>query len=78
VKDAETQFIGGPNKAVSAKTNVFVKIAPGNLDGKELSQRILRTLRSKLPKEMAGKLSGASGEEIREFIPFGKGQILPQ
>lgn len=78
VKDLETGLVGGPVKAVGAKTDFFVEIAPGNLDSKELFQRILKSLRTKLPKETVEKLSGFSVEDIREFIPFGKGQILPQ
>lgn len=78
VKDLDTGFIGGPVKAVSAKTNFFVEIVPGDFDSKELFQRILKSLRAKLPKETAEKSSGFSVEEIREFIPFGKGQVLPR
>lgn len=76
VENGKTQLIGGPIDAVKAKTSVYVLIMPGDLSGKELFKRVLKTLAARLPNEKRVEVLKASGEEIREFIPYGKGRIL--
>ena len=69
------QFVGGPVEAVKAKTEAYVTIVPGDLTGKELLKLVLKALASKVSKEMRGKISKASIEELRDYIPFSKGRI---
>ena len=69
------QFVGGPVEAVKAKTEVFVKIVPGDLAGKELVRLVLRALASKFPTELGERIVKTSIEELRDFIPFNKGRI---
>lgn len=69
------QFVGGPIGAVKAKTETYVKIVPGDLPGKELLKLVLKVLASKIPKELREKIAEASIEELREHIPFNKGDI---
>jgi len=69
------QFIGGPVGAVKAKTNVFVKVVPGDMPGKELARLVLKILAGKFPKELKEKILKASIEELRDYIPFNKGRI---
>jgi predicted ribosome quality control (RQC) complex YloA/Tae2 family protein len=76
VEDNKTQFIGGPVDAVKVKTSVYVLIMPGDLSGKELFKRVLKNLAARLPNERREEVLKASGEEIREFIPYSKGRIL--
>lgn len=76
VEDDALRFVGGPADAVSAKTNAYVMIAPGDLSGKEILRRVLDVLAEKKPKELREKILKASAEEIREFVPFTKGRIL--
>lgn len=70
------QFVGGPVGAVKAKTEAYVTVVPGDLSGKELLKLVLRVLASKVSKEAREKISKASIEVIREYIPFSKGRIL--
>ncbi|HVP26723.1 MAG TPA: ribosome rescue protein RqcH [Candidatus Bathyarchaeia archaeon] len=76
VEDSNTQLIGGPIDAVKAKTSVYVLIMPGDLSGKELFKCVLKTLAARLPNEKRVEVLKASGEVIREFIPYSKGRIL--
>jgi predicted ribosome quality control (RQC) complex YloA/Tae2 family protein len=74
--DGEIQFVGGPVDAVKAKTNTYVVVVSGDLSGKELFKRVLKSLAGKMSKEQREKVLKASVEEIREFIPYNKGRIL--
>ncbi|MEM2816028.1 MAG: ribosome rescue protein RqcH [Candidatus Bathyarchaeia archaeon] len=77
--DEETKglsFISGPVDAVKAKTQAYVVVAPGDIEGKELFRIILRELASKVPAELQKKVLEASLEEIRSLIPYGRGIIL--
>ena len=69
---------GGPVEAVKARSSMSVNVVPGNSSGKELLSRILRILAGKMSKESRGALMKLSVEEIREFIPYGKGMILEE
>ena len=75
IVDEETCFVGGPVDAVKAKTKTYVVLAPGDSNGKELLQQILKSLMLKLPKEQRGKTGKTSIEQIREFVPYTKGTI---
>jgi predicted ribosome quality control (RQC) complex YloA/Tae2 family protein len=69
------QFLGGPIGAVKAKTKDFVKVVPGDMQGKELLKLILKILAAKVPKELHEKTVKTSIEELRDHIPFNKGRI---
>jgi predicted ribosome quality control (RQC) complex YloA/Tae2 family protein len=75
-ENGETKFVGGPVDAVRAKTKTYAIIIPGEESGKEFLKQILKTLAAKIPKELKEKVLRASVEEIREFVPFGKGRVL--
>jgi hypothetical protein len=74
----EVSFFGGPMDAVKAKTKTYILIVPGDQSGKELFKQVLKKLAEKVPKEMREKIQKASFEEIRDFIPYGKGRILAE
>jgi predicted ribosome quality control (RQC) complex YloA/Tae2 family protein len=74
-KEGEISFIGGPVDAVKAKTGTYLVIAPGDMSGKELLKHVLGALATKASEAARGKVSKASVEEIREFIPYGTGRI---
>jgi hypothetical protein len=76
VLNDEVSFVGGPVDAVKAKTSVYVTIAPGDVMGKELLKQVLHSLAVKLPKEQRQKVTTASIELIREFVPYTKGRIM--
>ena len=69
---------GGPVDAVKAEANFYVIIVPGDLAGKELFKRILKTLAAKMQKDLREKVLKASVEELREFIPYGRGRVLEE
>ncbi|MCW3983939.1 MAG: ribosome rescue protein RqcH [Candidatus Bathyarchaeota archaeon] len=71
----EVSFVGGPVDSVKAKTKSYVVIQPGDYQGKELLQMIMRTLTSKLSKEQREKAGKTSIEQVREFVPYTKGAI---
>ena len=74
-KDDKVGFIGGSVDAVTAKTKTHVIIVPGEQSGKELLKHILKALSEKLSKDLREKTGRVSLEELREFIPYGKGRI---
>jgi predicted ribosome quality control (RQC) complex YloA/Tae2 family protein len=71
----EIEFIGGPLGAVKAKTTIYVIITPGDLTGKEIFEQILKTLSGKTTREQRDKVRKSSVEEIREFVPYGRGSV---
>ncbi len=71
----ETRFVGGPIDSVKAKTKTYVVVQPGDYQGKELLQMILRTLTAKLSKEQREKAGKTSIEQVREFVPYTKGAV---
>jgi predicted ribosome quality control (RQC) complex YloA/Tae2 family protein len=73
--DEGTRFVGGPLDAVKAKTKTYVVLEPGDMTGKDILTRILKSLILKLPKEQREKTGKASIEQIREFVPYTKGTI---
>jgi predicted ribosome quality control (RQC) complex YloA/Tae2 family protein len=75
-RESRARIGGGPVEAVRAKLNAYVVIVPGDVEGKELSNRVLTSLGRKLPRELRETVLNVSIEEIREFIPYGKGRIL--
>jgi predicted ribosome quality control (RQC) complex YloA/Tae2 family protein len=75
VEDEKTRFVGGAVDAVQAKTKNFVTLVPGDETGKEFLRQILHALTLKLPKEQREKISKASIERVREFVPYTKGRL---
>jgi predicted ribosome quality control (RQC) complex YloA/Tae2 family protein len=66
---------GGPVDAVKDKANAYVVIVPGDLTGKELFKRVLRSLAEKVSKEVRESILELSVEAIREYIPYNKGTV---
>jgi len=69
------RFVGGPVEAVKAKTKAYVTLVPGDVAGKKFLNQILQALSLKLPKEQREKVGKASIEQVREFVPYTKGQL---
>lgn len=72
----QTSFVGGPIDAVKVKAKAHIMIVPGDDAGRELLRQILKGLGGKMPKELHDKVVKASVEEIREYVPYGKGRVL--
>lgn len=75
-RESRARIGGGPVEAVRAKLNTYVVIVPGDVEGKELFNRVLTSLGRKLSRELRETVLNVSIEDIREFIPYGKGRIL--
>jgi hypothetical protein len=73
--DEGTHFVGGPEDAVKAGTRTYVVLVPGDMTGKDILTKILKSLILKLPKEQREKTGKTSIEQIREFVPYTKGTI---
>jgi predicted ribosome quality control (RQC) complex YloA/Tae2 family protein len=71
----ETTFVGGPVDSVKAKTKNYVVIQPGDYQGKELLQMLMRALTLKLTREQREKAGKTSIEQVREFVPYTKGAL---
>jgi len=77
IKEAgESKLLGGPVDAVKATAKAHIVVIPGDVSGKDLLKRVFVILGGKVPKEERERILKASVEEIREFIPYGKGRIL--
>jgi predicted ribosome quality control (RQC) complex YloA/Tae2 family protein len=70
------RILGGPVEAVKSRVTAHVVVVPGDLKGKELFRRVLRSLAEKVSKELREAILSQSVESVREFIPFGKGTVL--
>jgi predicted ribosome quality control (RQC) complex YloA/Tae2 family protein len=75
VSEEETRFVGGPIDSVKAKTKTYVVIQPGDYQGKELLQMIMRALTVKLSREQRERAGKTSIEQVREFVPYTKGAV---
>ena len=75
-RESRARIGGGPVEAVRTKSNAYVVIVPGDIEGKELFKRVLTSLGRKLSRELRETVLNVPIEEIREFIPYGKGRIL--
>jgi hypothetical protein len=73
--DGSICFVGGPTASVKAVTNTLVTIVPGDMSGKDLFKLILNALARKAPTGVAGRICRASIEELRDYVPFGKGNL---
>jgi len=78
VVDANDSFhlVGGPLASVKAKAQVYVTVVPGDMSGKELLRQVLKALSGRASKEWGSKISKASIEDVREYVPFGKARLL--
>ncbi len=69
------RIIGGPPKAVSKHTKIYVEIVPGDHKSGELAKQIRRILAEKTPEDLRKQVIEIPLEEIQVFIPSGKGNI---
>ena len=69
------RICGGPVDAVKSKTGVYEVIVPGDLEGRELFKRVLKSLGEKVPRDRRDSVIKLPLELMREFIPFSKGTI---
>jgi predicted ribosome quality control (RQC) complex YloA/Tae2 family protein len=67
--------IGGPVKAISQHTHIYVEIIPGHQKSGELAKRIQRLLAKQSPEALQKRILDIPLQEIQRFIPLGRGVI---
>jgi len=75
LKEEHLAVIGGPAEMVSRQTNLFVELAPGKQTSSALAKQIRGLLVEKAPKSWRERILAIPNEELRAFVPFGKGEI---
>jgi hypothetical protein len=75
-EEGTTRIGGGPVEAIKNKTDLYIVVVPGDMEGKELFKRVLMSLGRKLSRKLREMVLKARVEEIREFIPYGKGRVM--
>jgi len=71
------KVIGGPRGAVASQTSLYVEITPGEQPSATLAKQIRERLVQKASKQWQVRVLALSLEEIQNFIPSGKGMLLP-
>ena len=71
----EWRIIGGSAKAISKRTNLYVKIVPGKTPSGKLAKEIRSILADMAPPGGKEEILNIPLEEIQAFIPLGKGDI---
>jgi len=67
--------VGGPAKTISKQTNLYVELVPGKQEGSALAKQVRGLLVEKASKNWHQKILAVSNEELRGFVPFGKGEV---
>ena len=70
------KIIGGPVSAIAKNAEAYIEIVPGNTPAGKLAEQTLRILTRKTQLETSKQLHGFLIEEIRRFLPYGKGEIV--
>jgi len=78
MKENRVEVVGGPPEAIRKQTNLYVEIIPGQQTSSSLAKHIRKLLAEKAPAEWRKQILEISLEEIRGFIPSGKGEIAFQ
>lgn len=76
IKENRVEVVGGPPEAIRKQTNFYVEIIHGQQTSSTLAKRIRKLLTDKAPAEWRKQILGISLEEIQNFIPSGKGEIV--
>ena len=77
IRGKETpRIIGGPTSAIAKNADAYVEIAPNDTSAGKLAEQILQTLIRKTRLETSKQLRNFLVEEIRRFLPAGKGKII--
>lgn len=70
------RIIGGPASAIAKNADAYVEIAPNDTPPGKLAEQTLQTLARKTQLETPKQLRNFLIEEIRRFLPAGKGKII--
>lgn len=74
-KEEHLIIIGGPVEAISRQTNTYIEIIPGDQSAGRLAKQIQHLLAEKTPKVLQKEILRIPLDEIRRFVPLGKGAV---
>jgi predicted ribosome quality control (RQC) complex YloA/Tae2 family protein len=77
IEDETIRVVGGPKNAVANQTRIYIEITPGEQPSGTLAKQVRELLSKKLPTQWQERMPVLSLEEIQNFIPSGKGVVLP-
>ncbi len=75
VSEGKLTVVGGPPRAVSKQTNVYVEIVPGEQKSSRLAKKIKQQLAGKASNTLTKQVLELPIEDIQQFIPLGQGKI---
>lgn len=75
-EDERILVVGGPPSAVGSHTDLYVEVVPGGQKAGALAKRVMFGLAEKAGKDLRGLVRGLTLDEIRRFIPAGRGEII--
>jgi predicted ribosome quality control (RQC) complex YloA/Tae2 family protein len=75
IDNNEIIVVGGPVDAISNRTEVFVKIIPGNKKSSHLAKQIRHKLSEKVSEDLKRSITQIRLEEFQRNIPLGRGKI---
>jgi len=76
LKEEHLKVIRGPAKAISKQTNLYVELVPGKQANSALAKQIRGLLIEKTPRNLRQEILAIPKEELRGFVPFGKGEVI--
>jgi predicted ribosome quality control (RQC) complex YloA/Tae2 family protein len=69
--------IGGPRNAVDVRASIVVHLRPGQFEANDISKKVVRMLRERIPPESQAAWQGAlTTEKVAAFIPPGGSDIV--
>ncbi|MFX1367902.1 MAG: ribosome rescue protein RqcH, partial [Promethearchaeota archaeon] len=68
--------VSGPVSAVSAHTNYYLKVAPGNVKKGQLVKSIIALLRKLVPEDKVHLLDQIPQEDLMRVLPAGDGKVV--
>jgi hypothetical protein len=75
LNDKDIRVIGGPVKAISAQTDAFVEVIPGDQKSNQLAKDIRHRLSTKVSEDFKRGITAIPIQEFQGFIPLGRGKI---
>ncbi len=77
-EEDEAVVMCGPPSAISSKTNIYVRIKPGDMPSSKLAEKIKRKLAGKAPPDKSEMILQIPLEEIQNVLPPGGGTIIEE
>ncbi len=76
IEEDKAKLIVGPVSAVKNATSIFVELIPGNMDRRQVAERIIRILTKKLEKYFGKVILKVDLNEVMNLLPEGKCSLI--